>query len=166
MPLFGSLWLCHSSWSCSSKSFVYDSLTPFSTIHLPYSVCFLIPIYITDISLFHLHQKPYASFLDLVLYLASFTISPFRLSFRLRPPPVYKPLRRHLCLSSLTWSLILSLVQCSTIPLCVPLCKKPLKPFLLCSKGPLCPLAAFLCLILSLYSFVVSILGLWLSRFE
>jgi hypothetical protein len=47
---------------------------------------------------------------------------------RLRPSPVYKPLSRHLCLSSLTWSLILSLVQCSTIPLCVPLCKNPLKP--------------------------------------
>jgi hypothetical protein len=102
MPLFGSLWLCHSFLSHSSDSFVYSSLVPFSTIHLPHLVCFLIPIYITDTSPFHLHQKPYASFLDPVLYLASFTISPFVPSFRLRPPPVYKPLSRCMCLSSLT----------------------------------------------------------------
>ena len=102
MPLFGSLWLCCGFLSHPSDSFVYDSLIPFSTIHLPHFVCFLIPVYVTDTSLIHLHQKPYASFLDPVLYLASFTISPFIPSFRLRPSPIYKPLSRHLCLSSLT----------------------------------------------------------------
>ena len=49
------------------------------------------------------------------------SVLPFIPSFRLRPFPVYKPLSRRLCLSSLTWSLIPSLVQCSTAPLCVPL---------------------------------------------
>jgi hypothetical protein len=52
--------------------------------------------------MFHLYQKPYASFLDLILYLASYTVSPFVPSFRLRPSPIYKPLSRCLCLSSLT----------------------------------------------------------------
>jgi hypothetical protein len=80
-------------------SFIYDSLVPFSTIHLPHLVRFLIPAYIIT---FYSHQKPYASFLDPILYLASFTVSPFVPSFRLRPFPVYKPLSRHLCLSSLT----------------------------------------------------------------
>jgi len=99
MPLFGSLRLCHGFLSCSSDSFVFDSLIPFSTIHLPILVRFLIPVYVIT---FHLHQRPYASFLDPVLYLASFTVSPFVPSFRLRPPSVYKPLSRRMCLSSLT----------------------------------------------------------------
>jgi hypothetical protein len=99
MPLFGSLRLCRGFLLHSSDSFVYDSLVPSSTIHLPHLVCFLISIYIIT---FHLHQRPYASFLDPVLYLASFTVSPFIPSFRLRPSPVYKPLSRRLCLSSLT----------------------------------------------------------------
>ena len=96
---FGSLWLCRGFLSRSSDSFVYDSLVPFSTIHLPHLRRFLIPVYVI---MFHLHQRPYASFLDPVLYLASSTVSPFVPSFRLRPPPVYKPLSRRLCLSSLT----------------------------------------------------------------
>ena len=49
---------------------------------------------------------PYASFFDPILYLALFTVSDFIPRFRLRPSPVYKPLSRRLCLSSLTWSLI------------------------------------------------------------
>jgi len=85
---FGSLRLCHGFLSHSSDSFISDSLAPFSTIHLPHSVCFLIPGYII---MFHLYQRPYASFLDPVLYLASFTVSPFVPSFRLRPSPVYNP---------------------------------------------------------------------------
>ena len=52
MPLFGSLRLCHGFLLHSSDSFVYDSLVPFSTIHLPHLVCFLIPIYITGTSRF------------------------------------------------------------------------------------------------------------------
>jgi hypothetical protein len=62
MPLFGSLRLCYSFLSHSSNLFIYDSLVPFSTIHLPHLAGFLIPNphfrYIT----FHLYQKPYASF--------------------------------------------------------------------------------------------------------
>ena len=99
MPLFGSLQLCRGFLSRSSDLFIFDSLVPFSTIHLPHLVCFLIPVYVIT---FHLHQRPYASFLDPVLYLALFTVSPFVPSFRLRPPSVYKPLSRRMCLSSLT----------------------------------------------------------------
>jgi len=118
MPLFGSLRLCHGFLLHSSNSFIFDSLVPFCTIHLPHLVCFLIPIYITDTLPFHLHQKSYASFLDPVLYLASFTVSPSRLNFRLRPSPVYKPLSRRLCLSSLTWSIIWVLFR-APLSLCV-----------------------------------------------
>jgi hypothetical protein len=50
--LFGSLQLCCGFLSRSSNLFVYDSLAPFSTIHLPHLVCFLIPIYVTDTSCF------------------------------------------------------------------------------------------------------------------
>jgi hypothetical protein len=88
MPLFGSLRLCWGFLLHFSDSFVYDSLVPFSTIHLPHLVRFLIPVYVIT---FHLHQRPYASFLDPVLYLALFTVSPFVPSFRLRPSPVYNP---------------------------------------------------------------------------
>jgi len=88
MPLFGSLWLCHDFLLHFSDLFVYDSLVPFSTTHLPHSVHFLIPVYVIT---FYLHQKPYASFLDPILYLALFTVSPFVPSFRLRPSPVYNP---------------------------------------------------------------------------
>jgi hypothetical protein len=115
---------CLVPYGCAAASYhvplTRSSMThssPFSTIHLPHLVCFLIPVYVK----FHLHQRPYASFFDPVLYLASFTVSPFVPSFRLRPFPVYKPLSRRLCLSSLTWSLIPSLVQCSHCPLvCSP----------------------------------------------
>ena len=58
MPLFGSLQLCRGSLSHSSDSFIYDSLIPFSTIHLPHSVCFLIPVYVTDISHFTFIRGP------------------------------------------------------------------------------------------------------------
>ena len=51
---FGSLRLCHGFLSRSSDSFVYDSLVPFSTIHLPHLVRFLIPIDVTDTSRFTL----------------------------------------------------------------------------------------------------------------
>jgi hypothetical protein len=83
---FGSLRLCRGFLLRFSDSFISDSLVPFGTICLPYLVHFLIPIYT-----FHLHQRPYASFLNPVLYLASFTVSPFIPSFRLRPSPVYNP---------------------------------------------------------------------------
>jgi len=120
---FGSLWRCRDFLSRSSDSFVYSSLVPFSYYTpSPFSTlpdprqCHR---YIT----FHLHQEPYASFPDPVLYLASFTVSPFIPSFRLRPSPVYKPLSRRLCLLSLTWSLIRVLFRAPTVPLCVPLFK-------------------------------------------
>jgi hypothetical protein len=51
---------------------------------------------------FHPHQRPYASFPNPILYLASFTISDIILRYRLRLSPIYKPLSRHLCLLSLT----------------------------------------------------------------
>jgi hypothetical protein len=47
---FGSLWLCHGFLSHSSDSFVYDSLVPFSTIHLLHLVRFLIPVDVTGTS--------------------------------------------------------------------------------------------------------------------
>jgi len=56
--LFGSLWLCHGFLSHFSDSFVYDSLVPFSTIHLPYLVCFLIPVYATGTSHFTFIRNP------------------------------------------------------------------------------------------------------------
>jgi hypothetical protein len=58
MPLFGSLRLCHGFLLCSSNLFIFDSLVPFSTIHLPHLVCFLIPIYITDTSHFTFIRSP------------------------------------------------------------------------------------------------------------
>jgi hypothetical protein len=58
MPLFGSLWLCHGFLLHSSDSFIYDSLAPFSSIHLPCLVCFLIPIYITGTSHFTFIRSP------------------------------------------------------------------------------------------------------------
>jgi len=58
MPLFGSLWLCYSFLSRSYDSFVYNSLIPFSTIHLSHLVCFLIPIYVTDTSRFTFIRGP------------------------------------------------------------------------------------------------------------
>jgi hypothetical protein len=119
-------------YSCATASyhipFTYSSILThplFSTIHLPHLVCFLIPVYITDTSPFYLHQRPYASFLDPVLYLASFTISPFIPSFRLRPSPVYKPLSRRL---SLKPNLISNTKSCSVLhyPLvCFPLVRDP-----------------------------------------
>ena len=99
MPLFDSLRLCHSFLSHSSNLFVYDSLVPFSTIHLPHLAYLCLHYrYIT----FHLHQRPYASFFDPILYLALFTVLDFILRFILRPFSIYKPLSRCLCLSSLT----------------------------------------------------------------
>ena len=58
MPLFGSLRLCRGFLSRSSDSFVYDSLVPFSTIHLPHLACFLIPIDVTGTSCFTFIRGP------------------------------------------------------------------------------------------------------------
>ena len=80
----------------------YYTPPPFSTLPDPH----LCHRYIMS----HLYQKPYASSFDPILYLALFTVSDIVSRFRLRPPPIYKPLSRCLYLSSLTWSLILSLV--------------------------------------------------------
>jgi hypothetical protein len=52
MPLFGSLRLCRDFLLRFSDSFVYDSLVPFSTIHLPHLVRFLIPTDVTGTSRF------------------------------------------------------------------------------------------------------------------
>jgi len=47
-----SVWLCCDFLSHSSDSFIYDSLIPFSTIHPPHLVHFLILIDVTDTSHF------------------------------------------------------------------------------------------------------------------
>jgi hypothetical protein len=86
--------------------------------------------------------------------------STFRTQLQTQTLPVYKPLSRRLCLSSLTWSLIRVLFSAPTVLLCVSLVRAPWTS-LLRSKGPLCPLAVFPCLNLLLYSFAVSVLGLW-----
>jgi len=91
MPLFGSSRLCRGFLLHFSDSFIHDSLVPFSTIHLPHLVRFLIPIYITGTSHFTFIRGPMLLSFNPILYLASFTVSPFVLSFRLRPFLVYNP---------------------------------------------------------------------------
>ena len=56
--LFGSLQLCRGFLSHFSDLFVYDSLIPFSTIHLPHLICFLIPVYVTGTSRFTFIRSP------------------------------------------------------------------------------------------------------------
>ena len=116
---------CLVPYSCAMASY-HIPLTCSSMTHSSPLVLYSFPIwYASRYIMFHLHQRPYASFLDPVLYLASFTISPFIPSFRLRPSPVYKPLSRRL---SLKPNLISNTKSCSVLhyPLvCFPLVRDP-----------------------------------------